>query len=153
MEEKDGIRAVELYGNMLYRICVLMLRNNADAQDAVQETLLKYLTKAPEFASTEHEKAWLITVASNQCRNIQRQQKRVVPMETIQIQTAEEEECAILESLMEVPEKFREILILHYVEGYKVAEVAAMLSMGVSAVKMRLAKGRRLLKEIYRKEL
>lgn len=153
MEEKDGVRVVELYGNILYRICILMLRNNADAQDAVQETLLKYLTKAPEFASREHEKAWLITVASNQCRNIQRQQRRVVPMEDIHIQIEDAEECSVLESLMEVPEKFREILILHYVEGYKVAEIAGMLDMGISAVKMRLTKGRHLLKEIYRKGL
>ena len=53
--------AVEKYGDMLYRISLLILKNTADAEDAVQETFIKYFTKAPEFTDADHEKAWTIT--------------------------------------------------------------------------------------------
>ncbi len=154
MQDKDGAKALEMYGNMLYRLCFVMLRNNADAQDAVQDTLFKYLTKAPDFENAEHEKAWLITVASNQCRNIQRQRMRVVPMDPgeIHAQLPDREDNCILKALMLVPEKYRIVLTLHYVEGYKVKEIAHITGKSSSAVKMRLAKGRRLLEDIYRKE-
>ena len=67
---------VHTYGNMLFRLCLVTLGNASDAEDAVQETLIKYLQKAPAFENTEHEKAWLITVATNKCRDILRFQKR-----------------------------------------------------------------------------
>ena len=63
---------VYTYGNQLFRTCLMILGNEEDAKDAVQETMLKYLKKAPVFESTEHEKAWLITVATNQCRDMLR---------------------------------------------------------------------------------
>lgn len=54
--------AVEAHGDRLFRLCFVLLGSAADAEDAVQETLLKYLQKAPAFASAEHEKAWLLRV-------------------------------------------------------------------------------------------
>ena len=70
----DGIEAVmNTYGNMLFRLCLLTLGNAADAEDAVQDTLIKYLQKAPVFESADHEKAWLITVATNRCRDMLRE--------------------------------------------------------------------------------
>ena len=63
-------RAIERYGDMLFRLCLVMLGNAADAEDALQETYLRYLQKAPAFADEEHEKAWLLTVAANRCRDL-----------------------------------------------------------------------------------
>ena len=72
----DGIEnIVRTYGNTLYRLCFVMLGNESDAEDAVQESFIKYLQKAPSFENTEHEKAWLITVATNQCKDILRFRK------------------------------------------------------------------------------
>ena len=68
--------AVERYGDMLYRICLLSLRNTADAEDAVQETFIKYVQKSPDFSDVEHEKAWLITVATNKCHDMLRYRTR-----------------------------------------------------------------------------
>ena len=65
-------RVVEQYGDMLFQICLVMLTNPGDAEDAVQDTLLRYLQKAPNFENAEHEKAWLITVAANRCRDMKR---------------------------------------------------------------------------------
>ena len=64
--------AVKQYSRMLYRICIVILGSEEDTQDAVQDTFCKYLEKKPEFADAEHEKAWLIKVATNHCRDIQR---------------------------------------------------------------------------------
>lgn len=63
---------INKYGDMLYRLCILMLKNESDAEDAVQKTIIKYYRKAPAFEDDEHEKAWLIRVATNQCRDLLR---------------------------------------------------------------------------------
>lgn len=55
---------MDTYGNMLFRLCLVMLGNSADAEDALQETMLKYYRKAPDFIDEEHRKAWLLTVAA-----------------------------------------------------------------------------------------
>ena len=72
----DAERAMEEYGNSLYRLCSVMTGNREDAQDAVQDCFLRYITKAPDFSDSEHEKAWLIRVASNICHDILRSRKR-----------------------------------------------------------------------------
>ena len=154
MDEQTAKQLVHTYGDMLYRICAVILRCHADAEDAVQETLLRLLTKAPAFADEEHRKAWLITVAVNQSRSLLRRRKRLIPTDPALLHPpdADAEDRRILEALMQVPDSFRIPLLLHYGEGYKVREIAGMIGKSSSAVKMRLSKGRRLLEEIYRKD-
>ena len=146
--------AVELYGDMLFRICCVMLGSAADAEDAAQENVVKYLQKAPAFADAGHEKAWLITTARNQCRDMLRRRLRhpQVELDYLPGAPADAAESGILEALMALPEKFRLVLVLHYVEEYRVEEIARIIRLTPSAVKMRLQKGRRLLAEKYRKE-
>lgn len=151
----DGIeRIVEIYGNMLFRICLVTLNNEADAEDAVQDTLIKYLCKAPSFRDMEHEKAWLIRVAVNQCRDVARSKRKRTEYELENMKTryADRENGQIIHALMTLPDKFKTVLTLHYVEEYKVEEIAKMIGKSTSAVKMRLQKGRKLLEEAYRKE-
>ena len=150
----DGLEEVmKLYGNMLFRLCLLTLGNASDAEDVVQDTFLKYLQKAPVFENTEHEKAWLITVAVNRCRDMLRFKQRhpVVNIEEILELTQDVSDSGILDALMTLPDKFRTVLFLHYVEEYNIAEIAGMIGKTKSAVKMRLQKGRRLLEEAYRR--
>ena len=146
--------AVEKYGDILYRICLLILRNTADAEDAVQETFIKYVTLSPEFADSEHEKAWLITVANNKCRDMLRYRKRhyTESEELLNAYAVTKEESDILGALMELPEKYRIVLTLFYIEGYKVDELKELVGISASAVKMRLLRGRKLLENKYRKE-
>ncbi|HNZ98853.1 sigma-70 family RNA polymerase sigma factor [Ruminococcus sp.] len=146
--------AVEKYGDMLYRISLLILKNTADAEDAVQETFIKYFTKAPEFADGEHEKAWLITVATNKCRDMLRCRTRheTESEELLNTYAVEKSDSGILEALMELSDKYRIIMVLFYVEQYKIDEIADITGVSVSAVKMRLSRGRKLLEEKYRKE-
>lgn len=152
--EEDIERILRDYGNTLYRLCMVMLGNAADAEDAVQETIIRYFLKAPEFADSAHEKAWLLRVAANQCRDLLRFRARhpQVDIDTV-VQPAEEQtDSGILEALKGLPEKFRLVLVLHYVEGYRTEEIAKLIGRTPSAVKMRLHKGRKLLEERYRRE-
>ena len=146
--------AVEKYGDMLYRICLVMLKNTADAEDAVQETFIKLVQRTVAFDSADHEKAWLITVATNKCRDMlrYRQRHKTESEELLQGYFIEKNDSGILEALSELDEKYRLILVLYYVEDYKIDQISEITGISVSAVKMRLSRGRKLLKEKYRKE-
>ncbi len=150
----DAQRAVHEYGNSLFRLCSVMTGNRDDAEDAVQECFLKYVEKAPDFNDTEHEKAWLIRVASNICKDILRKRKHqsFVSLDEIRNLGVCEDNAQILELLISLEEKYRIVIHLHYVEGYKAREIASMLGISEAAVKKRLQRGREALKEIYEKE-
>jgi len=151
---EDAVRRIlRDYGDMLYRLCLILLKRTQDAEDALQETLIKYCRKSPPFESREHEKAWLIRVATKQCRDLLRFRARHPLMELTQERSLwEPESSGILEALTAVPEPYRIVLTLYYVEEYPVKEIAKIIGRTPSAVKMRLQKGRKLLEEIYRKE-
>ena len=146
--------AVEAHGDRLFRLCLVLLGSAADAEDAVQETLLRYLQKAPAFESPEHEKAWLLRVAANHCRDVCRRRARhpQTSLEELDLPAPGADSRELLDALTALPEKFRLVLVLHYVEGYRVEEVAKIIGRTPSAVKMRLQKGRRLLAQQYGKE-
>lgn len=145
---------INTYSDTLFRLCLITLGNSHDAEDAVQETFIKYLQKAPEFKNTEHEKAWLITVATNKCKDILRfkSKHQQINIDDINEFSNDSHDSGIIEALMTLPEKFKTVLILYYVEGYSTEEIARIIKRTKSAVKMRLQKGRSLLKDAYGKE-
>ena len=151
----DLEQVMDAYGNMLFRLCLVMLKNSTDAEDALQEVMLKYYRKAPVFTDEEHKRAWLLTVAGNQCKDMLRFRAKHPLAEDTDIyeyKSSGGEESGILDALMTLPEKFRLVLILFYVEEYPVKDIAKMIGKTPSAVKMRLQKGRKLLEEVYRKD-
>ena len=145
---------ISQYGDMLFRLCLIMLKNESDAEDAIQETYIKYFQKAPLFDSKEHQKAWLIRVATNKCRDMLRFRVRhpQIDDEDISKFIPDSSDSGILEALTMVPEKYRLVLTLYYIEEYRIEDIANIIERSSSAVKMRLQKGRKLLEEIYRKE-
>ena len=145
----DAERALEEYGNSLYRLCSVMTGNREDAQDAVQDCFLRYITKAPDFNSTDHEKAWLIRVATNICHDILRNRKRAsfVSLDEIRNLGTSEDNAQILGLLISLEEKYRIVMHLHYVEGYRTEEISALLGISSAAVKKRLQRGRDALRE------
>ena len=145
---------IEKYGDMLYRLSILILKNQSDAEDVVQETIIKYYQKAPVFTDCEHEKAWLIRVATNQCRDFLRYRAKhpLLEEETLKNISCNRSDNGILEALTALPEKFRLVLLLYYVQDYSIAEIAKIIHRTSSAVKMRLQKGRKLLEKLYREE-
>lgn len=145
---------MDIYADRLFRLCLVTLGNASDAEDAVQETMIKYMQNAPAFEDAEHEKAWLITVAANKCRDILRFRKRhpLADMTDTGQFTQGVPDSGIMDALMALPERFRTVLFLYYVEEYTTDDIARAIGRTSSAVKMRLQKGRRLLRELYRKE-
>ena len=139
---------VTTYSPMLYRICVVMLGNEADAQDAVQDTLCRYLECKKKFQDREHEKAWLIKVAQNRCRDMRRFQLRhpKVFLEEVTASYEDPEHSQALAELVHLPLPVKAAVYLHYIEGYKTTEVSEILGISPNAVKKRLQKGRKLLR-------
>lgn len=139
---------VYAYSNMLYRICIVMLGNEADAQDVVQDTFCRYLERDKKFKDKEHEKAWLITVATNRCRDMQRLRLRhpQVDLEKITASYETPDYNEVITELIKLPPSIKSVVYLHYIEGYKLTEVSEMLGISINAVKKRLQRGRKLLK-------
>lgn len=135
---------VARYGDMLFRICLVMLCNEQDAQDAVQDTFCRYLEHASGFRDEEHEKAWLIKVAANRCRDMHRRRMRhpEVQLKDVEEYCEFQEQSEVLAELMNLPDKLKEAVYLHYIEGYKETEIAGMLGITPNAVKKRLQRGR-----------
>lgn len=137
--------------DMLYKICMVYLKNESDAKDGVQEIFLKLWEKKPSFSSKEHEKAWLIRLAKNHCINLLKSswfRKRSDPLDWSVIPAEEaEEDTELLELVMSLPVKFREVLYLYYYEGYSVREISSLLGRKESTIQSRLAAGREKLKE------
>ena len=152
MKEQDPlIRRFETsysaHGAAVYRLAMVYLGRPADAEDVTQEVFLKLLYKAPPFADGEHEKRWLLRVTANLCRG---QLKGFWRRHTVALDEScplrSEEDRALLETILALPETYKGPIHLHYYEGYSVAEVAEILKLSQSAVKMRLKRGRELLK-------
>lgn len=145
----------QAYGNMLYRIAFVMMRNAFDAEDVVQDTLIKYMEHTESgkvFETEEYRKSWLIRVDINLCKNRLRFYKNhpKIGMEELSRYYEEKEDTRLMDSLLFLPSKYREVLLLYYVEGYQGKEIAGMLKLSESAVRKRLERGREKLRELLK---
>ena len=138
------------YGKFLFRISYAILYSREDAEDAVQEVFYKYLVKQPIFRDEEHERAWFLRVVSNQSKDMLRRRKirSTLSLEEIEEYEIAPEQATILQDLFSLPEKYKMILILHYLEDLSVQDIARSENLSPSAVKMRLARGREMLRNI-----
>lgn len=144
------------YRDNLFAAAFNVCKNAADADDIVQETFLQYYVAKKEFDSEEHIRAWLLRVAINKAKNVNhsfwRQNK--VPleeyMETLAFESPQEE--TLFETVMKLPEKYRIIIHLFYYEDYSVLEIAKLMKLTQSNVKVRLSRGRKLLKEALKED-
>ena len=134
----------------VYQISFLYLKNKADTEDAVQTVFYKYLKAQKEFCETEHEKAWFITAAQNTCRDLLRSfwRSHKVELEILQEIPYEEkhEEGVLLEKLLELPKKYKQVLYLYSYEQYSVQEISGLLHRNQSTIRAQLSKGRERLK-------
>ena len=139
--------AYDLYGKAVYRLAMVYLGRHADAEDVTQEAFLRLLSRAPQFADEAHQKRWLLRVTANLCKDQLRGfwRRQVAELEDT-LPAAPPEEREALLAVMALPEQYRLPIHLHYYEGYSVAEIAEILKLGQSAVKMRLKRGRETLK-------
>lgn len=149
-EEEVG-RAIRQYADMVRRICLLHLKNEADTEDIFQTVFLKYALSPIVFESPEHEKAWLIRVTINGCRDLLRHwfRNRTVPLEQAVTQAGVEDEqrSQVLEAVLRLPREYRRVVYLHYYEGYTAPQVAGLLGKNINTVYTLLARARQRLKE------
>lgn len=148
-EEALARRLVETYSDQLLRLAYSLLDSVPDAQDVCQEVLLKRLDHAGAFESPEHERAWLVRVTVNTCKNLRRSpwRARTVGLETVAERPAfQPEEGGVLEEVQKLPPKYREVLVLYYYLGYDTNEIGAMLGIRPDAVRARMSRARLKLK-------
>ena len=140
----------ETYRDRLFAAAFQVCGNAADAEDAAQEALLRYHISEKQFESEQHIRAWLLRVAINCAKNLSRSffRRNTVPletyMETLEFDSGESRE--IFREVMSLPEKYRLVIHLYYYEDYSVAEIGRILALTESNVKVRLSRGRQLLK-------
>ena len=140
----------EQYRDRLFAAAFQVCGNAADAEDAAQEALLRYHLSDKEFENQEHIRAWLLRVAVNWAKNISRSfwRRNTLPleeyMETLTFDCQESRE--IFREVMALPEKYRLVIHLYYYEDYSVEEIARILGIRESNVKVRLSRGRQMLK-------
>lgn len=148
--------AYDKYADMLYRLALSHLGRREDAEDAVQDVFTKYINTSPRFSTDEHERAWLVRVTVNRCHDMQRRGKLRCHDSLDDISdlpyAAEEGENSVLSTVFSLPEKYKTAIVLHYLEGFSVEEISSMLGISGSAVKMRLSRGRDMLKDLLDKE-
>ena len=144
-------QVVERYNQTVVSVCVMRLKNWADAEDCFQNTFVSLYSKKPELMSETHLKAWLIRVAINECNNYIKKNKRIVSLENRKDEAVEfpHDETDISWALLELPDKYRQVLYLHYVYQYKVEEIAEILEKNPNTIKTTLKRGRDKLKSIY----
>lgn len=150
---KDNLfeRKYDEYGEMLYRIAYLFVANTSDAEDVLQEVFIKLLYSAPQFKSSDHEKAWLIKTTQNHCKNLLKASGRKnTSLDDLQLVPGAEIDVDmrldVVRQVIALPFKYKSAVILYYYNDYPVAEIAKILNISKSAVKMRLKKGREFLK-------
>lgn len=149
---EEFARALELYGDMVYRVAFSALGRREDAEDAAQEALLKLWRTDRVFQSEEHRRFWLIRVTVNECRRAMRWYRRNLAVEEVPERAPEEPENGLLETVMELPEKLRTAAYLFYYEGYSTREIARLVSCPEATVRSRLSRARERLRELLKEE-
>jgi len=149
--EHEANRAIGLYADMVRRICFLHLKNFADTEDIFQTVFLKYVLYDGEFESAEHEKAWLIRVTINACKDLLQSLFRhsTVSIEALVQETASTniDQQYVLDAVLALPAKYKDAIYLYYFEGYSAKEIANILKKSENAIFSLLSRGRSMLKD------
>ena len=150
--DRMAAEALNTYGNAILRCAYSYLHNMADAEEILQDTLLKLLTAAPTFDSEEHKKAWLLKVAANLSKNRIEYNALRDCDELDESLAAEgrEDLSFVWEAVKQLPTQYREVIHLHYYEGYSTEEMAQILSRNPSTIRSDLRRGREKLKSVLK---
>ena len=158
MDEGRFEALYEKYANDVLRVSYFYLGDRHQAEDVTQDVFVRLLTSAPD-SEEGHEKPWLLKVALNRCRDIWRAAwvKRVVlGSPAMELAPAPDrmdenlEKQALLESIRRLPTDFRDVILLHYYQGYGIAEIAEMLRVPEGTISSRLSRGRKKLEDILK---
>lgn len=145
--DEEFLRIYQAHKKTVFGIAFNYTRNNADANDIVQEVFMKYYTSPKTFNGEEHIKAWLIRVSVNASKKhlLSSWMRKTVPLdETIPFE--DKEDSGLFETVMALPKNYRLVVHLHYYEGYSISEIASALGAKEGTIKVRLMRARNMLK-------
>ena len=149
--EQEVNRAIERYSDTIRRLCMVHLKNHADTEDIFQTVFLKYVLSSVSFESEEHEKAWFIRVTINACKDLLKSffRTRTVPLEEVleQPELLPPDHREVLEAVLSLPAKYREVVYLHYYEDYTAPQISRILGKNVNTVYTLLTRSKQLLRE------
>ena len=149
--EQEVNRAIERYADTVRRLCVVHLKNEADAEDIFQNVFLKYALSTGDFESEEHERAWMIRVTINACKDLLKNffRSRTVSIDEVVEQAADlhQEHREVLEAVLSLPEKYRDVVYLHYYEGYTAPEIGNILQKKPNTIYTLLTRSKDLLRK------
>lgn len=147
MERETVLELFDRYGDTVYRVALSYLRSPQEAEDAVQTVFLKLLERDIQMYPGK-ERAFLTKMTVNHCKNVLSAARRheIVPLDEVELSVPPEDR-EVLRAVMELPEKYRAVVTLHYFEGYSCQEIAQLLHTGASAVSMRLHRARGMLQK------
>ena len=149
--EQEAARAIDLYADMVRRLCLIHLKNQADSEDIFQTVFFKYVLSSVVFKNQEHEKAWFIRVTVNACRDLLRSffHSRTVPLEELIDLPADAppDTRHVLDAVLGLPEKYRDVVYLHYYEGYTAPEIGRIMHKNTNTVYSLLTRSKTLLRE------
>jgi RNA polymerase sigma factor (sigma-70 family) len=137
------------HSDMVWRLCLMYLRNKTDAEDAFQEIFIKLIEKNPFFNDKNHEKAWLIKVTSNLCKDIIRKNifRKCEDIDDVTVPISENENREVVYEVLKLPLIYRNVIYLYYFEGFNTLELSSMLHIKESTIRSQLKRAREMLKE------
>ena len=148
--EEEVNQAIERYADTVRRICMVHLKNESDTEDIFQTVFMKYVLHTAPFESKDHEKAWIIRVTINACKDFLKNvfRRRTVPLDQLieKPQDMPEDHSDLLEAVLDLPKKYKDVIYLYYYEGYSAAEISSILKKNVNTVYTLLTRARQILK-------
>ena len=146
-------RDLDDYGDMILRLAYSYMKNMHDAEDIVQEVFIQLLKNIDIFENNDHKKSWLICVTRNICKNKLKSSWFKKKEELIEMPYYDEyKDTTVLDAVMKLPVKYREIIFLYYYEGYKTAEISEITNQKESTVRSLLHRARNILKKSLKEE-
>lgn len=151
MTNEEFVRLVSDAEKSLYRVAKSILRNDEDCADAIQSAILKAFDNLDTLKQKKYFTTWLTRILMNECYQILRKQREQVSYEDyMENQESPQENGEVYEAVMGLEETYRMPMVLYYIEGYSVKEVASILEISVSNVKIRLSRARNMLRDILK---
>ena len=141
----------ETYADAILRLSYTYLKSTHDAQDICQTVFVKLLTEPREFDTADHERAYILRMAANACKDLLKSpwRKRTCGLEACaQVPAPEAADGSLLAAVNSLPPHYRAVIHLYYYEGYQAAEIGKVLGVPTATVHTRLARGRAKLKEL-----
>ena len=141
----------ETYADAILRLCYTYLKNTHDAQDVCQTVFVKLLTEPHTFASPQHERAYVLRMAANACKDLLKSpwRKRTCTLDAcLEVPAPEAEAGEVLAAVNQLPLHYRTVIYLFYYEGYQASEIGTILGVPTATIHTRLARGRAKLKAL-----